>query len=153
MSIGKFCSIAPEVTFILGGEHRSDWCTTYPFNCIINDFKFIKGHPRPKGEIVVGNDVWLAWGCKILSGVHIGNGSIIASGAVVTKDVEPYSIVGGVPAKEIQKRFDEKTIQKLEEMQWWDWDKEYIYDAVTLLQNESMDELYEYYNSVVKKKV
>ena len=93
LSIGKFCSIADNVLIDLGGEHRSEWCTTYPFNVAINEFKYIKGQ-KSKGDITIGNDVWLARECKILSGVNIGNGSVIANSAVVTKDVEPYSIVG-----------------------------------------------------------
>lgn len=85
--------------------------------------------------------------------VQIGDGSVIAANAVVTKDVEPYSIVGGVPAKVIKKRFDDKTIKRLEEIQWWNWPWECIYDAIPILQSDRMQELFEYYDSVVKKKI
>lgn len=151
--IGKFCSIAQGVTIILEGEHRADWCTTYPFNVMMDGFQWIKGHPKVRGDVIIGNDVWIASHSKILSGVHIGDGSVIAANAVVTKDVEPYSIVGGVPAKVIKKRFDDKTIKRLEEIQWWNWPWECIYEAIPILQSDRMQELFEYYDSVVKKKI
>lgn len=150
LHIGKFCSIAYGVAFMLGGEHRGDWCTTYPFNAIIPEFSYIKGHPRIKGDIVIGNDVWIGSNAKVMSGVHIGDGSIIAANAVVTKDVEPYSVVGGVPAKVIKKRFSDETIEVLEQMQWWDWDYEDIYNVVPLLQSNRVDELIAYYKSTKK---
>lgn len=150
LTIGKFCSIAWGTTIILGGEHRVDWCTTYPFNEVIEEFSYIKGHPKSKGDIVIGNDVWIASQCKILSGVNIGDGSVIAANAVVTKDVEPYTIVGGNPAKVIRKRFDSQTIKRLEEIQWWNWKYEHIYDAIPILQSNRIDELFRYYDSVVR---
>lgn len=149
LSIGKFCSIAPGVTIILGGEHRIDWCSTYPFTEMMPEFSHIKGHPHSKGNVVIGNDVWIGMDSKIMSGVHIGNGSVISAGAVVTKDVEPYSIVSGIPAKIIRKRFDEKTILKLEEIQWWNWSNEQIYDAIPVLQSNRIEQLFEYYDTVV----
>lgn len=149
LSIGKFCSIAPGVTIILGGEHRIDWCTTYPFAEMMPEFSYIKGHPHSKGDIIIGNDVWIGMDSKIMSGIHIGNGCVISAGAIVTHDVEPYSIIGGVPAKMIRKRFDEKTIQKLEEIQWWNWSNEQIYDAIPILQSNRIEQLLEYYNTIV----
>ena len=133
----------------MGGEHRSDWCTTYPFQAMMKEFRYIEGYPRSKGNIVIGNDVWIGMDSKILSGVHIGDGSIISAGAVVTKDVEPYSIVGGVPAKTIRKRFDDKTIRRLEEIQWWNWSNEQIYDAIPILQSNNLEQLFEYYDTNV----
>ena len=88
----------------------------------MNEFQCVEGD-KSKKDVVIGNDVWIAHGSTILSGVHIGNGSVIGANAVVTKDVEPYSIVGGNPAKLIKKRFDEETIKKLEDIQWWNWEK------------------------------
>ena len=100
---------------------------------------------------MVGNDVWIGSDAKIMSGVHIGDGSIIAANAVVTKDVEPYAVVGGVPAKMIKKRFPDETIQILEQMKWWDWNYEAIYNVVPLLQSESVEELIAYYKGKDRK--
>lgn len=150
LSIGKFCSIGPKVVILLGGEHRTDWCTTYPFDDLIKEFQYIE-RCKSKGDVIIGNDVWIAYGSTILSGVRIGNGSVIGANAVVTKDVEPYSVVVGNPAKLIKKRFDEETIKMLEEIQWWNWEKKYIYDAIPILQSNQMDKLFAYYDTVVKK--
>lgn len=124
--IGKFCSIADNVKIFLGGNHRTDWVTTYPFNVLFDEAANIKGHPQSAGDIIIGNDVWIGEGASILSGITIGNGAVIAGYAVVTKNVEPYAIVGGNPAKMIRKRFDEATIKSLEAISWWNWDIEKI---------------------------
>jgi acetyltransferase-like isoleucine patch superfamily enzyme len=127
LKIGKFCSIAPEVVIWLGGNHRTDWLTTYPFNFFVDDWpegRFVgdkDAHLVSKGDVVIGNDVWIGYGVIILSGVHIGDGAVVGAGSVVTKDVEPYSIVAGNPARLTKKRFDEDTIRKLLEVRWWDW--------------------------------
>lgn len=149
LKIGKFCSIGPDVKIVLGGGHRIDWCTTYPFSAIMPEFAYITGHPCSKGDIVIGNDVWIAGGAKIMSGVTIGDGSVIAANACVTKDVEPYTIVGGVPAKEIGKRFEAEDVRRLLAIKWWDWDKELIWQAVPLLQNQSPKELFDFYEKFV----
>ncbi|MDR0194350.1 MAG: Vat family streptogramin A O-acetyltransferase [Myroides sp.] len=128
--IGKFCMIASGVTFIMNGaNHKMDGITAYPFNIFGKDWKVVepKLSDLPyKGDTVVGNDVWIGTNVTIMPGVHIGDGAIIASNATVTRDVVPYSIVGGNPAKEIKKRFSEAKIKKLLEMQWWNWDIEKI---------------------------
>jgi acetyltransferase-like isoleucine patch superfamily enzyme len=126
LKIGKFCSIAGEVTILLGGNHHAEWVTTYPFFAYADEWpeaKDIGSHPRTKsrGDVIVGNDVWIGYGATIMSGVTIGDGAIIGARALVTRDVEPYSIVAGNPARLVRKRFDEKTIQKLMEIRWWDW--------------------------------
>jgi len=139
LKVGKFCSIADGVKIILGGEHRTDWVTTYPFNVVFDEFKYLKGHPSHKGDIVIGNDVWIGINSTILSGVTIGDGAVIALGSVVTKDVEPYSIVGGVPARLIRKRFDDKTIKKLLEIKWWDWNIDKIKKNMGYLLNPEID--------------
>lgn len=110
LKIGSFCSIAPNVTFIPCSDHRIDTISTFPFKveCLGEEFEAVS-----KGDITVGDDVWIGYGATILSGVHIGQGSVVAAGAVVTKDVPPYAIVGGVPARIIRYRFNEKTIEKL----------------------------------------
>ncbi len=146
--IGKFCSIAENVIIMLGGDHRTDWNTTYPFNALLPEsFGYIKGHPSTKGDIIIGNDVWIAQGAKIMSGVTIGDGAVIAANAVVTKNVKPYEIVGGVPARVIKKRFSRKTIQVLEEICWWDWEVEKIAKAVPYLQSADINSLVKIYNN------
>ena len=125
LSIGKFCSIADNVTIFLGGNHKTDWLTTYPFTVLNGSYpeaKHIKGHPATKGNVTIGNDVWIGRNVIILSGVSIGNGAVIAAGSVVTKNVGDYEIWGGNPCKFIKKRFNDETIQSLKEMKWWNWD-------------------------------
>jgi virginiamycin A acetyltransferase len=138
--IGKFCSIAQGVTILLGGGHRPDWLTTYPFSYLFSEFKDVQGFPATKGEVVVGNDVWIGINALILSGVHIGDGAIIGANSVVTKDVEPYAIVAGNPAKVIRKRFDQETIDSLERIKWWDWDIQKIKANIPLLLSNKFEE-------------
>lgn len=122
--IGKFCSIACGAKFIFtSANHAMHSLSTYPFPLFFEEWDLpvseITSAWDNKGDIVIGNDVWIGYEAIILSGVHIGDGAIIGTRAVVTKDVEPYTIVGGVPAKPIRKRFDQETIGKLESLQWW----------------------------------
>lgn len=150
LNIGKYCSIAHNVTIYLGGNHRYDWNTTYPFNMFVSDFNHITGHPSTNGNVTIGNDVWIGSDVFIMSGVTIGDGCVIATGAIVTKDIPPYTIVGGVPAKLIKKRFDDTLIEQMNEMQWWDWDYEHIYNAIPYLQSNEYDKLYDYFITQVK---
>ena len=139
LNIGNYCSIAEGVTFILGGEHRLDWVSTFPFNVKWEQWpsaKSIVGHPATKGDIILGSDVWLGHGALVLSGVKIGNGAIVGAGAVVTKDVPDFAIVGGNPAKFIKWRFDESTRMKLTEMAWWEWSEEKISKNVHVLMSK-----------------
>lgn len=128
--IGKFCSIAYGAKFLFNGaNHTLNSLSTYPFPVLACEWNLdvpITDAWDNKGDIVIGNDVWIGFEAVIMAGVTIGDGAIIGSRAVVTKDVEPYSIVGGVPAKLIRKRFPEEQIQKLLEMKWWNWDEEKI---------------------------
>lgn len=129
LTIGRFCSMAEGVTFLLGGEHRLDWITTYPFSAMgkaWNGAESIPGHPASKGDIVVGNDVWIGHGALILSGVRIGDGAVIGAGSVVNKNVDDYAIVAGNPARFIRFRFDEDLRLKLKQLSWWDWPDEKI---------------------------
>ena len=147
LKIGKFCSIAIGTTFTLGGEHRSDFVTTYPFNRLVKSFNYIKGSPISKGDIIVGNDVWIGENAHIMSGVTIGDGAIIGSEALVTKDIPPYAIVGGNPAKIIRYRFDEDTIKKLLKIRWWDFNDEKLVEMIPFLQSTNIEEfIKKYYN-------
>ena len=124
LNIGKFCSIADNVTIFLGGEHRTDWISTYPFNVLNKDFpkaQNITGHPKTEGDVYIGNDVWIGNGATIMSGITIGNGAVIGANAVVAQNVPAYAIVAGNPARIIKYRFDNETISKLEQIQWWNW--------------------------------
>jgi len=127
--VGNFCSIASGVTVFLGGNHRTDWVTTYPFGHInkniFNGFNGV-GHPISKGDVIIGNDVWIGSGSTIMSGITIGDGAIIAANSHVIKNVAPYSIVGGNPAKHIKYRFTSEQIEKLLEIKWWNWDDKKI---------------------------
>jgi acetyltransferase-like isoleucine patch superfamily enzyme len=133
LTVGSFCSISANVTILLGGNHRSDWITTFPFNVIFEEFKQIEGHPSSNGDVIIGNDVWIALNTLILSGITIGDGAIIAANSVVTKDVEAYAIVGGNPAKKIKNRFDDKTIEDLLKIQWWNWELEKIKSTIPIM--------------------
>ena len=137
--IGKFCSIAYEVTFCLGANHRVDWISTYPFPACFKNFSHIKNFATSKGEIIVGNDVWIGGHATVLSGVTIGDGAVIGTHALVTKDVPPYAIVGGIPAKVIKYRFSEKQIEDLLKIQWWNWPIDKITKNIELLCSENID--------------
>ncbi|WP_026195471.1 CatB-related O-acetyltransferase [Mariprofundus ferrooxydans] len=127
LTIGKFCSIAKDVKILLGGEHRYDWFSTYSFPDFMDDLPdYPVDHRRSKGGIVIGNDVWIGYGATILSGVTIGNGAVVGAKAVIAKDIPPYSIVVGNPARVIKRRFDDDTIKQLNQLAWWDWPIEKI---------------------------
>jgi acetyltransferase-like isoleucine patch superfamily enzyme len=140
LRIGSFCSFAADVTVFLGGDHRTDWITTYPFNVLDRRFANITGHPHSKGDVVIGNDVWVGRGAAILSGVTIGDGAAIGAYAVVTKDVPSYAIVAGNPAKLVRLRFSEQVIEELGRVRWWDWPDERLNRAVPYLQSDRIDE-------------
>lgn len=126
--IGSFCSIA-KCTILLGGNHNTNWVTTYPFGHIhCNTFNKCcgKGHPKTNGDVIIKNDVWIGQNATILSGVTIGNGAVIACNSHVVRDVKDYEIVGGNPANHIKFRFNEDIREKLLKIKWWDWDIERI---------------------------
>lgn len=135
--IGSFCSIGSGASFVMAGNqgHRADWISTFPFFFMNEEPAFAgatSGY-RPAGDTVVGHDVWIGSEAMILGGVTIGHGAIIGSRALVTRDVEPYTVVGGSPAKPIRKRFSDADIARLLELAWWDWPIERIRDAMPLL--------------------
>ena len=146
LKIGKFCSIACGAKFLFtSANHTMKSLSTYPFPIFFEEWqldgKDICDAWDNKGDIVIGNDVWIGYEAVILSGVTIGDGAVIGSRAVVTKDVEPYTIVGGVPAKPIRKRFDEQMIKKLEKIGWWNWDEEQIRQNLEAIQVGDVDAL------------
>jgi virginiamycin A acetyltransferase len=132
--IGKFCQIATGVKFIMNsGNHSMDGISTYPFKVFGKAWKDAPLNAKYKGDIIVGNDVWIGNGSTIMSNVKIGHGAIIGTNSLVTKDVEPYTIVGGNPAKVIRKRFDDNAISLLINLNWWDWSVEKITDNLTAI--------------------
>jgi acetyltransferase-like isoleucine patch superfamily enzyme len=156
LNVGKFCSIAGNVKIFLGGNHRADWLSTYPFNSLSKFFPEsvdIKGHPISKGDVLIGSDVWLADSCVILSGVKIGHGAIVGANSVVSKDIEPYQIYAGNPAKLIRNRFDESDTSKLLEMKWWDWETQHIKSVTNLLCSDNISGLYDYFCKNIKDSI
>lgn len=147
LTIGKFCSIAANVIIMLGGEHRTDWVSTYPFNALLKEYSYIKGHPASKGDIVIGNDVWIGSGAKIMSGVTIGDGAVIGANTLVSKNVPDYYIAVGVGSGyNMRPRFDSSTISRLCECKWWNWDLEDIAKVIPMLQSNDINGIIDYYS-------
>jgi virginiamycin A acetyltransferase len=145
--VGKFCSIACGAKFLFtSANHTLKSLSTYPFPLFFEEWNLDKKHVKSawdnKGDIVIGNDVWIGYEAVILSGVHIGDGAIIGARAVVTKDIPPYTVVGGIPAKEIKKRFDEEIINKLQQIQWWNWSFDKIQQFLPYIMNGEVGKLY-----------
>lgn len=144
VEIGAFCSMSGYILLYLGGNHRTDWATTFPFGHTSKEtFTSVsgKGHPTTKGNVIIGNDVWIGTSVTIMSGVKIGDGACIATNSVVTKDVPPYTIVGGNPAKIIKQRFTDAQIAALLELQWWELDDKTINEIAPLLCSPDVDAL------------
>ena len=146
LKIVKFCSIACGAKFFFkSSNHTVKSLSTYPFPIFFEewglDVKDITSAWDNKGDIVIGNDVWIGYEAVIMSGVTIGDGAIIGTRAVVTKDVPPYTIVGGVPAKQIRKRFPEKTISELLKLKWWDWTFKKISQNMEFIKNGDLKHL------------
>ena len=143
--IGKFCSLAKGIRFIMNGaNHRLDGLTTYPFNIMGDGWE--KVTPRIedlplKGDTVIGNDVWIGENVTILPGVHIGDGAIIGANSVVAKDIEPYAVAVGNPCHVVKKRFTEEKIQTLLNLKWWDWGEEKIFNNLEALVKGNIDKL------------
>ena len=144
--IGKFCSIACGTKFLFNcANHTLKSLSTYTFPLFYEEWELEKSNITTawdnKGDIVIGNDVWIGYEAVIMAGVHIGYGPIIAALAVVTKDVPPYTIVGGTPAKEIRKRFDAEVIQQLLMLKWWDWSADNIRQCLPYIMEGKINEL------------
>lgn len=136
LHIGNYCSIAGDVKIFLGGDHRTDWVTTYPFSVFPRKWPTgaaIQGHPASKGDVVIGHDVWIGHGATIMSGVTIGNGAVIGNAAVVISDVPDYGIAIGNPARTFRKRFSDDVVERLLRLQWWDWTDAKIAEALPLM--------------------
>ena len=151
--IGSFCSIGSGVSFIMAGNqgHRHDWASTFPFFYMQEESAFAAANDafRPAGDTVIGNDVWIGAEAMILPGVRIGDGAVIGSRALVTRDVAPYAIVGGNPAKVLRSRFEAEDIARLLEMTWWAWPLAHIQAAMPLLTAGDIAALHAYWREQV----
>lgn len=148
LKIGKFCSIACGAKFLFNAaNHAMGSLSTYPFPIFFEEWglhtepEAIAGAWDNKGDIVIGNDVWIGYEAVILAGVTIGDGAVVAARAVVTKDVPPYTIVGGVPARPIRRRFRDEVVTELLRLRWWDWDHGKIRDSISAIQSGDLDAL------------
>ena len=140
--IGKFCQLATGVRFIMNGSnHAMDGVSTYPFKVFGGAWSNAWMNVISKGDTVIGNDVWIGNSATLMQGVKIGDGAIIGTNSLVTKDVEPYTIVGGNPAKVIRKRFDDETIQFLLKLKWWNWSVEKITENLTSITSGDIEAL------------
>lgn len=138
--VGDYCSIADGVQVFLGGYHRPEWVAMYPFPAFSKwrDSTPVRSHTVGRGDVTIGNDVWLGSQCVIMSGVSIGDGAVVAAQAVVSKDVPPYAIVAGNPARVVKRRFDDETISELLTIAWWNWPEDRIRDNLDLLLSGDM---------------
>jgi len=143
LTIGKYCSISQNIIIHLGGNRRTNFITSYPLTtgkvAKRIGVKEINRNYILKGNVDIENDVWIGYGATILAGVKIENGAIIGAGSVVTKDVKPYQIVGGNPAKLIRLRFQEDQIKKLLEIKWWDWNEKKVIENAKILCFNNVD--------------
>jgi len=138
--IGAFCSIGPDVILMDGGDHRVDWVSTFPFRAALGlPGAYEDGHPRSRGDIEIGNDVWIGSGARVRSGVRVGDGAVIGAYSVVTRDVRPYAIVAGLPAREMRRRFGDEQVAALQRIAWWDWPMDEVLRCVPQLCSENVD--------------
>jgi acetyltransferase-like isoleucine patch superfamily enzyme len=147
LKIGAYCSIASNVQIFLGGQHRTDWVSNYPFPFFFEmDAQYRKKYESggSRGDVIIGSDVWLCANCIILSGVTIGHGAVIANGAVISRDVAPYAVMAGNPAKQIKWRFDEPTRNALLESAWWNWPEGEINNVLDKLCNDNLTNFLNY---------
>lgn len=139
--IGKFCSIAEEVRIFVGGNHRVDWISTYPFRIKFDlPGKYQDGQPASRGDVIIGHNVWIGYGATILSGVRVGSGVVIGARSVVTRSVPPYTIVAGNPARIIRQRFPDQIVEALLKIAWWEWPEEKIKANIDLLCSDRVEE-------------
>lgn len=143
LSIGNYCSIAFDTRIFLGGEHRTEWVTCYPFSALWQEGSGITGHPTTRGDVRIGNDVWIGFNATILSGVTIGDGAVIGANANVYQDVPPYTIVSGNPARPVKLRFPNPLIERLLAVAWWNWPEDRILAHLPLLLSENIEDFLE----------
>lgn len=145
--IGSYCSIGSGAVFMMAGNqgHNMKWVSTFPFYFQANIFKESKNAFKKAGNTTIGNDVWIGSEAMIMSGVTIGDGAVIAARAVVTKDVEPYTVVGGNPCTVIKSRFEENEIKQLLSMKWWNWKEEKIKECMPLICSPTIAKLWDYW--------
>ena len=142
LTIGNFVSIADKVTIFLGHEHHIDRISTYPFCMTGKSFLLdptLTDHPKTKGDVVIGSDVWIGYGATLLSGLSVGHGAVIGASSLVTKDVPPFAVVGGNPATILKYRFPPHVIHALLESCWWEWQDETIRQNISLFYSTDMD--------------
>jgi acetyltransferase-like isoleucine patch superfamily enzyme len=141
VSIGHYCSIGPDVRIITGGNHATDRVSTFPFRIrMLNDRSYNDGMPYTNGDIMIGSDVWIGSHVTIMSGISVGHGAVIAAGAVVTRDLEPYGIYGGVPAKLLKYRFDANTVSRLLASNWWSMEEKVVISLIPQLSSADIEE-------------
>ena len=143
--IGAFVSIGENTIFDGGMSHNPKLITTFPFNCVWSGLSHLTGHPVLRGDITIGNDCYIGQNSIIMSGVTVGDGGVVGAMSFVTKNIPPYEIWGGVPAKFIKKRFTDEQINKLLELKWWDFEDSEIEKIAPMLMSENIEELFEYY--------
>lgn len=144
--IGSFCSIGSGAAFIMAGNqgHRNEWVSTFPFHFMpeVQAFAGAANGYLPAGDTVIGSDVWIGSEAIVMPGITVGHGAVIGTRALVTRDVEPYTIVGGNPAKPIRKRFSDDHIALLLEMAWWNWSDALLAEAMPLMTTGDIDALH-----------
>ncbi|MDQ2633632.1 MAG: type B chloramphenicol O-acetyltransferase [Pseudomonadota bacterium] len=152
--IGSFCSIGSGAAFIMAGNqgHRHDWISTFPFYWMseVEAFAGAANGYLPAGDTVIGSDVWIGSEAVFMPGVKVGDGAVIGTRALVTRDIEPYAIVGGNPATVIRKRFDDRQIELLLAMKWWDWPEDALSGAMPLLTSGDIAGLHRYWSQTVR---
>ena len=144
LNIGSYCSISSNVQIFLGGHHRTDWVSTYPFPAFVPTAKHIKDYGGTNGDVIIGSDVWICANVTILSGVTVGHGAVLAGSSVVTRDVAPYSVVAGNPARHIKYRFSDEIVQKFLEVKWWNWPVEEVIENPDIFCTDSIDDFFVY---------
>lgn len=152
--IGSFCSIGSGAAFIMAGNqgHRSDWISTFPFYWMpdVPSFAGAANGFRPAGDTVIGNDVWIGSEAVIMPGITIGDGAVIGTRSLVTRDVAPYAIVGGNPARVLRHRFEPAEIARLLDMRWWGWTDAALQEAMPILTSGDIAALYDHWRARVR---